>query len=115
MTTWTESMDGTKSVVIFQADSFDEAGLETVPSDEDADHCGYLVFQHGPIKEVGQNGTTIELVIDALINRLEGFQRGPFENAYNHRAIGFLREAKDSLEARTRDRQARNVEGTNTA
>lgn len=112
-TTWTQSMDGTKSVVFLQADGFEEADLSTVPSDEEADHCGYLVFQHGPIKEVGQNGTTIEGVIDVLVNRLEGFQRGPFANQYNADAIEHLKAGKERLLDRTRDRQARGVEGTN--
>ena len=113
MTTWTESMDGTKSVVMFQADGFEGVGLDQVPEDEEADHCGYLVFQHGPVKEVGSNGTTIELVISALIARLEGFQRGPFASDYNSRAIGHLSAARQALEERTANRQARGVEGVN--
>ena len=113
MTTWTESMDGTKSVVYLQADGFDEAELATIPSDEEADHCGYIVFQHGPIKEVGRNGTTIEGVIDVLVNRLEGFQRGPFANQYNADAAMYMKAAKQRLLDRTRDREARGVEGVN--
>jgi len=112
MTTWTESMDGTKPVVHLGPDTFWESGLDEAMPQGDG---GVIVFQHGPIKEVGVNGTTIETVITALINRLEGFQRGPFSNDYNANAIKFLEMAKESLENRTRDRQARSVEGTNQA
>lgn len=115
MTTWTESMDGTLPVVILQADGFTTDHMPTVEQDEEADDCGRIIFQHGPIKEVGSNGTTIEIVIDALIARLAGFQAGPFANQYNSGAIEFLMRAKDCLEQRTRDRQARDVEGTNQA
>ena len=111
MTTWTESMDGSSYVVELQPDGFREVGQDEVY----AASYGSLVFQHGPIKEVGVNGTTIEVVIDALVNRLEGFQRGEFKSRENALAITHLQEAQNWLYKRTRDRQKRGVEGTNVA
>lgn len=72
-----------------------------------------IKFQLGPVKEHGENGTTIEHVIDLLTERLEGFQKGPFACEENYRALAHLDSAKDALMERTRVREARGVEGTN--
>lgn len=69
-------------------------------------------FQNGPIKEVGTNGLTHESLIAVLIDRMEGFQSGPFANDCNERALEHLRGAQDALLSRTREREARGVEGT---
>ena len=110
---WTESMDGTMSVIYF-----DEFGGHTQHSYQETrvdSVGGFLVFQHGPVAEACNNGTTIEAVIDALTNRLNGFQQGPFSNTYNAEAISHLQAAKSALERRTADRQKRGVEGLNRA
>lgn len=73
-----------------------------------------LEFQRGPIKEVGTNGITHEVLLAVLIDRLEGFQAGPYANVHNAVALGHVRAAFDALEARTREREARGVEGTHT-
>ena len=70
-------------------------------------------FQLGPVKEVGENGTQIEPVLEILINRLEGFQKGSFACRENALAITKLQEAIHWLNHRTRDRLRRGVEGTN--
>lgn len=70
-------------------------------------------FQRGPIKEVGVNGVTNEALIAILIDRLEGFQSGAFASDYNREALGHLMLAQQSLMARTKERVARGVEGTN--
>lgn len=72
-----------------------------------------IKFQLGPNNEVGVNGTTIERVIELLIARLEGFQKGPFKCAFNIEAIRALIVAKERLDARTHERESRRVEGTN--
>lgn len=74
-----------------------------------------IKFQLGPVKEFGVNGTTIERIIDLLIARLDGFQRGPFACEYNASAIESLKGAKWMLEARTAERKTRGVEGKNEA
>lgn len=72
-------------------------------------------FQNGPISEVGTNGVTHEALIAILIDRLEGFQSGPFACAENHGALSHLRIAQKQLHERTKKRLARGVEGTHEA
>jgi hypothetical protein len=74
----------------------------------------WLRFQNGPIKEAGINGITHEVLLAVLIDRLEGFQKGPFAHGYNTDALKSLMEARASLNQRTRDRMYRGVEGTHT-
>lgn len=71
-----------------------------------------LAFQNGPINEVGVNGITHEALIAILIDRLEAFQAGPYACRENALALTKLQEAQMWLHKRTRDRMARNVEGT---
>lgn len=72
-----------------------------------------LQFQRGPIKEVGVNGLTNEALLAVLIDRLRGFQSGPFSCRENALALTKLEEARMWLFERTRARMARGVEGTN--
>lgn len=76
-----------------------------------ADHSTVL-FQNGPIAEVGVNGVTHEALIAILVDRLEAFQDGPFANKYNADALEHLRAAQEALLSRTRERMNRGVEGT---
>ena len=69
-------------------------------------------FQNGPIKVVGVNGVTHEALLAILIDRLAGFQRGPFASADNGVALAALESALFALQKRTRERIARGVEGT---
>ena len=71
-----------------------------------------LNFQNGPISEVGVNGITHEALLSILIDRLECFQAGPFDNKYNEAALTHLRLAVEALHNRTLERMARGVEGT---
>ena len=71
-----------------------------------------LRFQDGPIKEAGINGVMDENLIAIVIDRLQGFQTGDFKSRYNAIAIPKLEEALMWLQKRTRDREARGVEGT---
>jgi hypothetical protein len=69
-------------------------------------------FQNGPIAEAGVNGLTHEALLAVLIDRMECFQKGPFKNDFNASALFHLRETQAALHARTKERMARNVEGT---
>lgn len=71
-----------------------------------------ILFQNGPIAEVGVNGVTHEALLAILIDRLEAFQAGPYACTENATALDFLRGALFALHSRTRKRQARGVEGT---
>lgn len=71
-----------------------------------------ILFQDGPIKEVGTNGVTHEALLAILIDRLEGFQSGPYKCDDNQEALDHLRGAQGVLQRRTKARLARGVEGT---
>lgn len=71
-----------------------------------------LPFQHGPIGEVGVNGITNEVLLAIVADRLEGFQSGKYANQYNATALVHVHAALYSLESRTKEREARGVEGT---
>ena len=69
-------------------------------------------FQNGPIAEVGTNGVTHEALLAILIDRLEGFQNGPYKCQENGDALNALTAAQHALKSRTVARAARGVEGT---
>ena len=69
-------------------------------------------FQYGPIKEVGTNGLTLEVLLSIAIDQLEGYQSSKFACEENERAMAHARDALMWLEERTKVRTARGVEGT---
>lgn len=71
-----------------------------------------ILFQNGPIAEVGVNGVTHEALLAILIDRMRAFQAGPFACRENALALTKLEEAQHWLHHRTRARMARGVEGT---
>ncbi len=99
--------------------------VEDAPGAGGANHC-YVIrfeddtfdtdlhFQEGPIGTDGPNGITQEMLIAICIDRLQGFQSGKFACRENALALTKLEEAQMWLQKRTRDRQARGVEGTHT-
>jgi len=97
----------------YRVTGFDELppSRQKIPAvDEAAD----VIFQDGPILEAGVNGLTQEVLIAIIIDRLEGFQAGPFACRENALALTKLQEAQMWLQKRTRDRMTRGVEGTHT-
>lgn len=75
----------------------------------------YVSFQNGPIGEVGVNGVTERVLAEIIRHRYRSFQQGPFACVENERALAALNELIGHMDARTRDRMARSVEGTNAA
>lgn len=71
-----------------------------------------LLFQNGPIAEAGVNGITHEALLAILIDRLRGFQNGPYKSKSNACALTHLEEALMWLNQRTIERMRRGVEGT---
>lgn len=71
-----------------------------------------LSFQNGPLREVGVNGLTNEALLAILIDRMHGFQAGKFRCGDNRVALEYLENALSALQRRTREREARGVEGT---
>jgi len=76
------------------------------------DHTIGILFQNGPIAEAGVNGLTHEVLLEILIDRIAGFQAGPFACQANADCLGHLKAAQEILLNRTRERMARGVEGT---
>lgn len=81
-----------------------------------------ISWQDGPLGCDQQckepNGASIEGVIAAAISRLEFFQTandGKFFSSNNQLALTHLVLALEALDARTAERERRNVEGTHTA
>lgn len=71
-----------------------------------------LVFQNGPIGEVGVNGITHEALLAIIADRLRSFQQGPYRCRHNALALTAIEEAQNWLNRRTRERELRGVEGT---
>jgi hypothetical protein len=75
-----------------------------------------ISWQHGPLGRDGDrkepNGSFVEDIIAAAIDRLEYYQQSRFACVYNADAIDLLKQAIVRLEDRTRDREKRAVEGT---
>lgn len=75
-------------------------------------------WQNGPLvdSETGERraptGAFVENVIEAVVDRIEYYQASQFANSYNAKAVHHLREALACLNARTKDREDRGVEGT---
>ncbi len=71
-----------------------------------------LSFQNGVIQEAGVNGLTHEVLLAILIDRLEGFQQGPYKCTENQAALESLESALRWLKQRTNKQGERGVEGT---
>lgn len=69
-------------------------------------------FQKGPVAENGVNGIFMEDLLQICRHRLQCFQAGDFACRENALALTKVEEALHWLDHRTKDRQARNVEGT---
>lgn len=73
-----------------------------------------ILFQNGPINEVGVNGLTHEALLAIVADRLRSFQKGPFACKANACALTHIEEAQHWLQQRTIERMRRGVEGTHT-
>lgn len=73
------------------------------PSKEENHPGGALSiqFQNGPIKEVGVNGCTHEVLLAIVIDRLKSFQAGPYACRENALALTKIQEAQMWLLSRT--------------
>lgn len=76
-----------------------------------AEHATVL-FQNGPIPDVGVNGVTHEALLAIVADRLRCFQAGPFATKANACALTHIEEAMHWLHQRTLERMRRGVEGT---
>lgn len=74
-----------------------------------------IIFQHGGVPENGVNGLTNEALLAIVADRLHHFQAGPFPCKNNDRALAHVERALEHLHARTAEREARGVEGSEQA
>ena len=79
------------------------------------DSVAEIKFQQGPIKEVGANGCSNEDLLAIVADRLRCFQEGKFRCPENENALDHIETALVNLNARTRNREQRGVEGQNKA
>lgn len=71
-----------------------------------------VLFQNGPVKEVGVNGLTNEALLALVLHRLRILNTN-FPCRENSLAITNIEQGVMWLEQRTKDRVKRNVEGFN--
>lgn len=71
-----------------------------------------VLFQNGPVKEVGVNGLTNEALLALVLHRLRILNTN-FPCRENSLAITNIEQGVMWLEQRTKDRAKRNVEGFN--
>lgn len=99
----------------FKSDHWnDEAGN---PAGGCAFGTGFTIsWQNGPLgrgdERRAPNGAFVEDVIDAVADRLRAYQASRFACDANAQALAHLEAALEALDARTREREARAVEGT---
>ncbi len=75
-----------------------------------------ISWQNGPLgrgkSRLEPNGAFVEEIIKAAIGRIEHYQAGPYVCQTNANALHHLELAVKELNARTADREERQVEGT---
>lgn len=75
-----------------------------------------IEWQNGPLgrraERIAPNGAFVENVIEAAIVRIKYYQDSKFACFENEQALRHLQIAAAWLDKRTKDREARNVEGT---
>jgi hypothetical protein len=102
---------------LYHVTGFDSASNPSDPwtarHGESAKHSTIL-FQNGPIGEVGVNGVTHEVLLAIVADRLRSFQAGPYSSRENALALTKIEEAQQWLQSRTLARMRRGVEGTHT-
>ena len=96
----------------YDVSGFDAATNPSSPSGSITGQC--ILFQNGPIAEVGVNGLTHEALLAIVADRLRSFQKGPFSCKANACALTHIEEAMHWLQQRTIERMRRGVEGTHT-
>lgn len=100
---------------LYQVTGFNTASNASDPFSkrygQPADHSTIL-FQNGPIPEVGVNGVTHEVLLAIVADRLRSFQKGPYSCKANACALTHIEEAQHWLQQRTIERMRRGVEGT---
>lgn len=98
----------------YMIEGFDNTANPSDVDDMDPNQC-LILFQNGPIAEVGINGVTHEALLAIVADRLRSFQKGPYSCKANACALTHIEEAMHWLQQRTIERMRRGVEGTHQA
>lgn len=69
-----------------------------------------FTLQNGPIKEVGKNGCQVVDIIATAAKMIEGLN-AKYPSFYNEQTLHCLKRAIEWQDERTKDREARGVEG----
>lgn len=115
-----ETLKGVKVIggyPVYQSSHMDELDIPDGEMPIIVDHpCNTIMFkiQNGPIKEVGKNGCQVDTLIHTAQLMLEGLNK-KFPCKENAMAIINLIDALRCLDARTKDREKRGVEGYSKA
>lgn len=94
----------------YDVSGFDASTNPSSPHECISSQC--ILFQNGPIAEVGVNGLTHEALLAIVADRLRSFQAGPYACKANACALTHIEEAQHWLQQRTIERMRRGVEGT---
>jgi hypothetical protein len=93
------------------SEGFPEGGITQGP--------GFVIsWQRGPLKDSAsgqehpRNGAFVMDLIDAVIDRIEEYQRSQFSCEENEEALGFLESANTALQSRIDRRTLAGVQGT---
>lgn len=93
---------------------YDESANPSTPEYDEIVPGVTILFQNGPIDDVGVNGVTHEALLAIVADRLRSFQAGPYSCKENACALTHIEEALHWLHWRTIKRTQRGVEGTHT-
>lgn len=111
-------MDNELSIVVVDQPGVGGASheYEIISRDlEGLDVIQRIKFQKGPVKETGINGISHEALLAIVVDRLRSFQGGSFPCRENAEALVAIELALSWLHHRTKERNARLVEGTSKA
>ncbi|WP_264045489.1 hypothetical protein [Methylobacterium flocculans] len=97
---------------LYEVEGFDYGTNPSAAEHKVGGNALLVLFQNGPIAEVGVNGVTQEVLLAIVADRLQAFQAGPYACAENAEALKHVEAAQEALLSRTRARMARGVEGT---
>jgi len=111
----TKHLGGVSLNVAVGADEPDMSGASHLyEGTMDGNPCIRVQFQKGPRADPASiPGASDEALIAIVIDRLEGFQAGPFRCRENDLALTKMEEALHWIQSRARERHARGVLGKN--
>lgn len=109
------TVDDTHDITTVFADPYKTKGVahsNYVITSKSGNVLARINFQDGLVSEVGSNGVMAEDLLAIVIDRLIGFQSGPYACNENATALSKVNSALIMLKQRTQDRKNRGVQST---